>query len=275
MSVMEDKSSKKGIAIIDGRESHPEGEATCVDEKHPEHAEPGVIPERGEALIKDSIGMSVGTHPIELQASLRKCNRASKASLYMAGCETPGMTTRAHETPKSTCGSSIFSPGEAFWNEAIQVADGFFVTNDNLSIQVDGEISLEKIQCEYKEFKQFENCRVWEYAKQILDEGTSRVGGMEMNAFIGSPRKHGKSLDKGASPLPVKHFDFSSEDRNMDEDNIYPCSEDNKKGIMQKECAQQEQLPASCDVTERTLGVLIQDNDNITSTTHQIRKGIS
>ncbi|XP_057468034.1 helicase and polymerase-containing protein TEBICHI [Actinidia eriantha] len=267
MSVMEDKSSKKRHCIIDGHESHPEGEATCVDEKHPEHAEPGVIPERGEALIKDSIGMSVGTHPIELQASLRKCNRTSKASLYMAGCETPAMITRAHETPKSTRGSSIFSPGEAFWNEAIQVADGFFVTNDNLSIQVDGEISIEKIQCDTKNSNNLRTVGCGNMPNKILDEGTSRVGGMEMNAFIGSPRKHGKSLDKGASPLPVKHFDFSSEDKNMDEDNIYPCSEDNKKGIMQKECAQQEQLPASCDVTERTLGVLIQDNDNITSTT--------
>ena len=209
--------------------------------------------------------MSVGTHPIELQASLRKCNRTSKASLYMAGCETPAMTTRAHETPKSTRGSSIFSPGEAFWNEAIQVADGFFLTNDNLSIQVDGEISMEKIQCDTKNSNNLRTVGCGNMPNKILDEGTSRVGGMEMNAFIGSPRKHGKSLDKGASPLPVKHFDFSSEDKNMD--NICPCSEDNKKGIMQKECAQQEQLPASCDVTERTLGVLIQDNDNITSTT--------
>jgi len=45
----------------------------------------------------------------------------------MFECYTPGSLTRktsVRETPKSTRGSSSFSPGEAFWDVAIQLADG-------------------------------------------------------------------------------------------------------------------------------------------------------
>ncbi|GMP24110.1 hypothetical protein CsSME_00001501 [Camellia sinensis var. sinensis] len=38
-----------------------------------------------------------------------------------------------------------------------------------------------------------------------------------MNASIGSTGKHGKDLHEEASPLPVKHFDFSFEDKNSDD----------------------------------------------------------
>ncbi|RVW17374.1 Helicase and polymerase-containing protein TEBICHI [Vitis vinifera] len=69
---------------------------------------------------------SVGNDATEVQGSLRKSNERLKSTVNMTECYTPGPLTVnafAHETPNSMRGSSMFSPGESFWNEAIQVAD--------------------------------------------------------------------------------------------------------------------------------------------------------
>ncbi|CAL5359107.1 unnamed protein product [Camellia sinensis] len=279
MLVAEDKSSKKRHCIIDGDEPNAEGEATCSGDMHPEHIESGAISESGEASINYSRGTIVGANPIELQASLKKCSRTAAPSLSATGCDTPAITSRARETPKSTCRSSIFSPGEAFWNEAIEVADGLFATN------IDREISTANMQCETNNSNNLRNAGCGILSNKILDEGASRVGGVELNASTGSTGKHGKDLDEEASPLPVKHFDFSFEDKNSDD-----LSADDTKGLVYRKGAQagcasvdnrslqpanitthsrlngaMQQLTSGCDVADRKEGFLSQDNDTIAS----------
>ncbi|KAL6985392.1 DNA-directed DNA polymerase [Sarracenia purpurea var. burkii] len=264
---VDDKLSNKRHCIIDGNESHADCEATCSDEKHRERMESGVILECREAFIKGTKGMNVGTLPIETQVSLRKCNRTSAESLYITGCDSPAMTTRIRETPMSTRGNSIFSPGEAFWNEAIQVADGFLMTNDNLSVQVAGEFSVANIQSGIKNLNNLSNAGCGDMPNKIFNQG-SRVGGVEMNSSIGSPGKHGNGFDKEASPLPVKHFDFSFEDRNMFEDTLYTYSGDNKNDLIHKKAEQLVQkATTSCDTAKRKVGSFSQGNDRTTSST--------
>lgn len=266
--VVEDKSSKRRHCIIDGNDSQAKIEATSSDEKNAEFAEPAVIAECGESFNKDSGGINVETHMMEIHSSLRKCNTTLATSLYNTKCDTPALTTRAGETPKSTRGSSIFSPGEAFWNEAIQVADGFLVTNDGLSVPVAGELSITKKQSEIKNSKDLRNVGGDNMSNKTLDEGASRVIGVEMNASIRSTRKHGNGLDEEASPLPVKHFDFSFEEKNMDEESLYSSSADNDNGLMHKQGKQQvREGPPFSDATKHKVGSLKRDHDSITSST--------
>ncbi|XP_021805758.1 helicase and polymerase-containing protein TEBICHI-like [Prunus avium] len=95
-----------------------------------------------------------------------------------------------HETPKLTRGSSSFSPGEVFWDDAIQLANG-------LCAQAAGVISVARCDCK---------------SKEILDEGEQ----MDKGGDSGPMGKHRKDLDKEVSPLLVKHFDSSCEDKNLD-----------------------------------------------------------
>ncbi|XP_058200647.1 helicase and polymerase-containing protein TEBICHI isoform X1 [Rhododendron vialii] len=269
--VVEDKSSKKRHCIVDGNESQAKIEATCYDEKDEELVEYGVIPECGEAFIKGSRGMNVDTHMVEIHSSLRKCNTTLAASLYNTECDTPGLTTRACGTPKSTRGSSIFSPGEAFWNEAIEVADGFLVTNDGILVPVAGELSIAKKRSDIKDTKILGSVGGDDASNKILDEGASRVLGVEMNASMRSAGKHGNSLDEEASPLPVKHFSF--EDKNMDEETLYSSSADNNNALMHKQGKQQvQELPLVSDAAKQKVGTLRRDHESITSSTPYIGK---
>lgn len=118
--------------------------------------------------------VKVGSDPIELQGSLRKCN------------QTPKTNACAHETPRSMRGSSIFSPGEAFWNEAVQVADGLFAPN--LSVLAAQGNNGDRNYCEMKNLY------------------IPKVGNNKPN-----------DNDNEVSPLPVKHFDFLLEEKNTDE----------------------------------------------------------
>ncbi|XP_052209368.1 helicase and polymerase-containing protein TEBICHI isoform X2 [Diospyros lotus] len=215
---VENKLSKKRHCITDKDCYHNESETTCTGEKHLEHGESRY--DSVEAVINYSRGMNAGVHPIEVQASLRKCKRTSTTSLCISGHDTPAMIARARETPKSTRGSSIFSPGDAFWNEAIQVADGLFVTNDELFVQVAREIDA-KANCARNNSNDLRNVGLGHMSKKALNEGGNRVSGLEMNTSIGSSLKSGKDLDKETSPLPVKHFDFSCEDKNLDDATSY------------------------------------------------------
>lgn len=149
---------------------------------------------------------------INFQASLRKCNNTLGD---MACCSTPGPLISnggARETPKSTRGSSIFSPGETFWSEAVKIADGLLAVNKNIPVKV-----FEQIKDTDKSWKTRnldiltnEDCtkqsNVVEYegAKQICDEGS---------AFLTLRREDDNNIEKVVSPMPVKHFDFSSEEK--------------------------------------------------------------
>lgn len=132
----------------------------------------------------------------------------------MTCCDTPGPLTNVggdRETPKSTRGSSIFSPGETFWNEAIQVADGLFATN-NPSVQVDVEMKASNGQYEMRNSDsptgEQDNA-----SNRIPYEGATRDSNVGLSASLTLRREDGKALDKEVSPLPVKHIDFSSEER--------------------------------------------------------------
>lgn len=157
--------------------------------------------------------------PIEPQASLRKCNKIS--SIYMTECDTPGPLTSnggTRETPKSMRGSSIFSPGETFWNEAIQVADGLFATNNNLSVQVAEEMKATNRQYEIRNSDILRNGEHDEKSNGVPYEGAVRVCNVGLSASLTLRREDGKTLDKAVSPLPVKHIDFSSEEKNLYEE---------------------------------------------------------
>nr|POE91459.1 helicase and polymerase-containing protein tebichi [Quercus suber] len=54
-------------------------------------------------------------------------------------------------------------------------------------------------------------------SKETSDRGENRVWHTELITSLGSLGKHTKDLDKEVSPLPVKHLDFSFEDKNLDE----------------------------------------------------------
>ena len=62
----------------------------------------------------------------EPQQTLKTCSNTHKVSLDIVNCHTPGSLIKScvRQTPNSTRGSSLSSPGEAFWNDAIQLADG-------------------------------------------------------------------------------------------------------------------------------------------------------
>jgi DNA polymerase theta len=138
--------------------------------------------------------------------------------MNMAECQTPGsliVKACVKETPKSTRGSSMFSPGEAFWEEAIQLADGLAVPMGNDSSKAMEESNVMGGQVEMKN-----SCNLQNYdgkARKILDQSKN----------IGLTEMHTKDSAKEASSLPVKHFDFSYEDNNMDENTLQNCRVDN------------------------------------------------
>ena len=121
--------------------------------------------------------------------SLRKCSTTVESNTSAAECSTPaplGRNSSARETPMSTRGSSIFSPGEEFWNEAIQVAHG---------------LSAEK-------GKDFIN------AEKDEDHGTVPDGGSSHNFGNGSLKEDlNVVVDDGASSLRQAGLNHSSQDK--------------------------------------------------------------
>lgn len=150
----------------------------------------------------------------------RKCSN-TPTSMNMAECQTPGsLIVKAciRGTPKSTRGSSMFSPGEAFWDEAIQLADGLVVPMGNDASKVIEESNVVGDQVEMKG-----SCNLQNYdgkARKILDQSKN----------IGLAEMHTKDSMKEASSLPVKHFDFSN-DHNMDENILQNCRVDNQVNV--------------------------------------------
>lgn len=162
--------------------------------------------------------MSDGGDTNAFDTSFRKCSY-TPMSMNMAECHTPGsLIVKAcvkGTTPKSTRGSSMFSPGEAFWDEAIQLADGLAVPMGNDSSKVIEESNAVGDQVEMKN-----SCNLQNYdgkARKILDQ-SKNTGLAEM---------HTKDSTKEASSLPVKHFDFSYEDNNMGENTLQNCRVNN------------------------------------------------
>ncbi|XP_024986361.1 helicase and polymerase-containing protein TEBICHI [Cynara cardunculus var. scolymus] len=213
-----------------------------------------------QVRIDNSKETSMGNNP-ELQLGLRKCNKTSTEAVDQILCDTPGIASDkvgTEKTPQSMHGSSMFSPGDTFWKEAIQVVDGMAYRNKDLPAQV-----VEESKGAKRDFR----------------------GGVD--ASMTSTGKNGISMEKEVSPLPVKHFDFSFEDKNKDVDSPChrivnnmdrlvecPITGDNPTTMhMSTPCNQVQPLSnlqetsSSCVITKRRVDVLNQPNDNRTSNT--------
>ncbi|CAN0907001.1 Helicase and polymerase-containing protein TEBICHI [Linum grandiflorum] len=139
------------------------------------------------------------------QSGLKKCDKKSKLTVNLTDCCTPGppsVKAHLHETPKSAGGSSMFSPGEAFWCEAIQVADGIFAdTNNALTIvsMNDGNNGDNPMEVLYEA----------EGRSQVMGNGSYRESVM---------KNRNKSSAEEVSPLPVKHLNFLLDEKASNSD---------------------------------------------------------
>lgn len=162
--------------------------------------------------------INLGDNETVPQTSLKRCVNASLSG-GAAGCITPGSLSKLgpRETPKSGRGSSIFSPGETFWKEAIQVADGL-LPKDNLHSQAALESQNLKPDKEIRTSNDLQNGGCCNKSNNLLAGDAARESNGGTLSADGPILKHGKDLVKEVSPLPVKHFDFSSEDKNLGEE---------------------------------------------------------
>ncbi|XP_057957397.1 helicase and polymerase-containing protein TEBICHI isoform X2 [Malania oleifera] len=232
--LVDDMTSNSRHCISDHDQFKIEGVITCPKENIPEGIRSGFIVETGKAVFSCSREVMVGSNVIEHQASLRKCNNMPNSTVNMIECHTPAslnVNAHASETPKSMRGSSIFSPGEAFWNEAIQVADGLLGPTDDFCVLSSEKFNTAKIQYERNNSHNLRCGSCDNNTKELQDEGESRILHMEMVASSKSLGKHGKTSGVEASPLPVKHFDFSLDDKSFDQNTPYECSADETKAM--------------------------------------------
>ncbi|KAK1550568.1 hypothetical protein Q3G72_021166 [Acer saccharum] len=237
----EDIIAKKKFCIF--KQSQLGGEKMYSNAKNPEEVLSDFVGKMEKNALNSSKEVIDSKSPIVHQASLRKCSNASKSTIDTTGFCTPGSSivkACTRETPKSTCGSSIFSPGDAFWNEAIQVADGLFAQPDNLPARAVEGIHCSKSQ---NEINNSHNLRykLCDKSKEMLGEGGNRIqyaGEIDSSKAMG---KHMKDSDKVVSPLPVKHFDFLFEDKNVDGNNVGHGATDNSETIMHRDSEVSEQ----------------------------------
>ncbi|KAL9285014.1 hypothetical protein ACSQ67_024628 [Phaseolus vulgaris] len=168
--------------------------------------------------------VSGGGDTAAFETGFRKCSNTPKLSRNMAECYTPGsliVKPKVKETPKSVRGSSSFSPGEAFWNEAILLADSLCVPMGNDPSKAMGESNVVEDGPEMKN-----SCNLQNYdgkSRKMLDQSKNRIWNTETGTPFGSVGMHTKDSLKEASSLPVKHFDFSFEGNNLEENTMQNC----------------------------------------------------
>uniref|UniRef100_A0A7N0VKR9 Uncharacterized protein n=1 Tax=Kalanchoe fedtschenkoi TaxID=63787 RepID=A0A7N0VKR9_KALFE len=173
------------------------------------------------------------THPVELHGGLRKCNQLSDFTGDVTADRTPGPVTVkpcAVETPKSWRGSSFSSPGEEFWREAIAVADGLIVPNDISSGQNHTSQDVDKGNLILESTYASRNKNLDKMLEEHLDKCESKVQ-IETMASSHLTVKQAKSSDKYVSALPVKHFDFSSEGKNLSRSTMHHISAESTQGM--------------------------------------------
>lgn len=234
-------------------QSHLDGNITCSNEKNPEDLRSGLVDRTLVSVFSPSGEVTDGNSPVELQQYLKRCSNTPKPSINMMEFCTPGSSTvkaPVNETPKSRCGSSMFSPGEAFWNEAIQLADGLGFPMVNFSAQPDEETDTAEIQYHTMNLCHFRNGGGQKSLEKALDKGENRADSMEMSASLQSPVKHTKDLVKGVSLLPVKHFDFASEDKSLGESTIPYCNVDGSQPTFHRGGEKSEWVSVSHEVVE-------------------------
>ncbi|KAK6912693.1 hypothetical protein RJ641_022294 [Dillenia turbinata] len=203
--------------------------ADCANTRDPVLMQSDLLIQNRQVNSINAKDVSVGNDL--LHASLRKCSKTPNSAVK---CHTPGSLTMqpfSHDTPRSTGGSSTFSPGESFWNEAIQVVDGLFSQTDNCVSRPVDELDMANFQ--FEEGASFDkrdgNCNG--KSKVMTQEDKSSIQLMEVTASAGTVERSARVSGKEVSPLPVKHFDFSFEDKNLDRISSSGCPSSDKNGV--------------------------------------------
>ncbi|GAB2275633.1 hypothetical protein Dimus_010390 [Dionaea muscipula] len=216
LSVLEDEGSKKRHCVSDDQ-LKPVASDRCDEMKLDTF--PLDIAKDESQHVEVANAMSVGL------ASLRKCNKATSS----ASTATPGMfiiNSCRHETPKSTHGSSTISPGEEFWCEAIQLADGLLVQNTQKLVQAVVDANMVEMHNEKCSINVRKRCFTGKLKEKVGESGRCELYAEDDGAVV--PLKMlEKHVDKEASPLPVRHFDFSIDEKNLDRSSPYISHVDN------------------------------------------------
>lgn len=167
--------------------------------------------------------MQTSNHGVK-DFSLRRCGSTpisgmKKTSPCMPG--PPGLlptTEKNRETPKSVSRNSIFSPGDDFWIEAIQVADGFHPElekfAENTAFAKGGrsgdKLLKDELSCAGPHHAKTSNksCNYDSTWDMPLKSSLLPLGKavQESNVILGVTEHD------GMSPLPVKHLDFFHDD---------------------------------------------------------------
>ncbi|XP_068648888.1 helicase and polymerase-containing protein TEBICHI isoform X2 [Aristolochia californica] len=192
----DDDLSSKEVAICSHKEAT--GHAVSCSSIKPEEAVSGHFGEKKDMGLKTFVG-------------LRKCGNTPEANLHVPGLSMNAVAS--YETPKSVYKNKLMSPGDAFWNEAIQVADGLFVSIDQCSVQIEKANNIVE-------------GRVLE--RRLISESVQCAGESICLEMVQKETKENDKLSSIAhiesSPLPVKHFDFSVEEKSSNEINV--CLDD-------------------------------------------------
>lgn len=225
------------ILVVEGkalkRRHWPDPQAPSFATTKSDNAASCPIAQRTETVVSCSRGVDGGNCISELQMSLKKCSKGPESTMGVNECSTPAVLHRssnARETPLSGRGSSMFSPGEEFWNEAIQVVDGLFAQTGNALIKVPEDADVINVQIEGNSHKFCEGGSSTDKLNAPVADGSSCLRETEVNVCPSD--KHIKTVDGEASPLPVKHLDFSHEGKSLDESRPREPSSDNRGDCM-------------------------------------------
>ncbi|KAK6927409.1 hypothetical protein RJ641_006000 [Dillenia turbinata] len=215
--------------FVTNNDQHQLSGADCVNSRDPVLVQSDLLLQNREVNSINAKEVPVGNDL--LHASLRKCSKTPNSAVK---CHTPGsliMQSRSHDTPRSTGGSSIFSPGESFWNEAIQVVDGLFSQTDNCVSRPVDELNMANRQFKTGASlnKRDGNCNG--KSEVMTQEDKSNIQLMEVTASTGTVERSARVSVKDVSSLPVRHFDFSCEDKNLDGNSSYGCPLSDKNGV--------------------------------------------
>ncbi|XP_028802319.1 helicase and polymerase-containing protein TEBICHI isoform X3 [Neltuma alba] len=209
----------------DANNESPSGDENLFTvDKNPDNINPDAAGISSAFVSGSNTEVYTGDDNNALDRSFKRCNYTPKSSVNMNKCFTPGslvVKDCVKETPKSTRGSSMFSPGEAFWDEAIQLADGLCAPRTYNSCEAGGHNEMAEDQVCEKNSCNLQNNEG--KPSKILRQSPSRGENLESVTPFGLVGMHGKDSVKEVSGLPVKHFDFSFEDTNLDENSPQQC----------------------------------------------------
>jgi DNA polymerase theta len=114
-------------------------------------------------------------------------------------------------TPKSASGNSLTSPGEEFWNAAIELADGISARADKVRVRPEFDAVQDKSSCAVAVSSKTlprsgKNKLAWETTVGSSDTHQMEKLSNKVDLLVANSQH----IDN--SPLPVKHLDFFQED---------------------------------------------------------------